>query len=146
VAVPPTESQLAGRLSSPRILVAEADPASAEFMQVYLEAKGYEVVVARDSKQALESFASAEFDLLILDVHIPLYGGAEVVQMLREPPLGHRIKIMALTADTRWTLREEMKRLGVDAYLIKPLSSSRLGTEVARLLDPPLPNRGVPRR
>jgi CheY-like chemotaxis protein len=121
-------------MSSSRILVAEDDPASLEMVQMYLESKGYEVSAAPDGNRALDMAGSGEFDLLILDVHMPLYGGHEVLQMLRKRLLVHPIKIIALTADTRWELRDEMKRDGVDGYLIKPVSLSELGKEVTRLL------------
>ena len=101
---------------------------------MYLESKGYEVGAAPDGNRALDMAGSGEFDLLILDVHMPLYGGQEVLQMLRKRLLVHPIKIIALTADTRWVLRDEMKRDGVDGYLIKPVSLSELGKEVTRLL------------
>jgi len=121
-------------MSVPRILVAEDDPASLEIVQVYLESKGYKVSAAPDGNRALDMAGSGEFDLLILDVHMPLYGGQEVLQMLRKRLLVHPIKIIALTADTRWVLRDEMKRDGVDGYLVKPVSLSELGKEVTRLL------------
>lgn len=103
-------------------------------VQMYLESKGYEVSAAPDGNRALDMAGSGEFDLLILDVHMPLYGGQEVLQMLRKRLLVHPIKIIALTADTRWELRDEMKRDGVDGYLIKPINLSELGKEVTRLL------------
>jgi CheY-like chemotaxis protein len=71
-------------MSLPRILVAEDDPASLELVQTYLESKGYQVGVALDGNRALDMAASGEFDLLILDVHMPLYGGVEVLKMLRK--------------------------------------------------------------
>lgn len=54
--------------------------------------------------------------------------------MLRERFSNHPIKIIALTGDTTWALREEMQLYGVDSYLIKPVSLWQLGKEVARLL------------
>src|ERR1700681_2624351 len=114
------------RVSRPRILVAEDDPANLELLQTFLESRGYEVATALDGKRALKMGSSGGFALLLLDVHMPLYGGLEVLQMLRKN-LNHPIKIIALTGDTTWTLREEMKRDGVDSYLIKPVSLSRLG-------------------
>jgi DNA-binding response OmpR family regulator len=125
------------QLSGQRILVAEDDPASLELVQVYLESRGYEVAAATDGNRALDMGASGEFDLLILDVHMPLYGGLEVLQMLRKRLASHQIKIIALTGDTRWALRDEMKRLGVDSYMIKPVSLAQLGADVARLLGQP---------
>jgi CheY-like chemotaxis protein len=121
-------------MSAARILVAEDDPASLELLHAYLESHGYEVGAAPDGNRALDMAASGEFDLLIMDVHMPLYGGQEVLLMLRKRLLVHPIKIIALTADTRWALRDEMKRNGVDGYLIKPVSLSELGKELTRLL------------
>jgi CheY-like chemotaxis protein len=130
-------------LTSSRILVADDDPTFVELVQVFLEANGYEVGTAFDGNRALDMGASGDFDLLILDVHMPMYGGAEVLQMLRKRLLSKPLKIIALTADTRWVIREEMQRDGVDGYLVKPVSLSQLGTEVARMLAIPTPRRKV---
>lgn len=119
-----------------RILVAEDDAASFELLCAYLESNGYTVGGASDGNRALDMAASGQYDLLILDVHMPLYGGQEVLQMLRKRLLAHPIKIIALTADTRWALRDEMMADGVDGYLVKPVSLSELGKELTRLLAP----------
>jgi CheY-like chemotaxis protein len=121
-------------MTASRILVAEDDPASLELLRAYLESHGYMVGAAPDGNRALEMAASGEFDLLILDVHIPLYEGQEVLHMLRKRLLVHPLKIIALTADTRWALRDEMLADGVDGYLLKPVSLSELGKELTRLL------------
>jgi CheY-like chemotaxis protein len=121
-------------MTASRILVAEDDPASLELLRAYLESQGYMVGAAPDGNRALEMAASGEFDLLILDVHIPLYEGQEVLHMLRKRLLVHPLKIIALTADTRWALRDEMLADGVDGYLLKPVSLSELGKELTRLL------------
>jgi len=117
-----------------RILVAEDDPASLEVVQSYLEYQGYEVSAAPDGNRALEMGGSGEFDLVILDIHMPLYDGQEVIHMLRKRFLNHPIKVIALTADTGWAVREGMQHEGVDGYLVKPVSLTVLGQEVTRLL------------
>jgi CheY-like chemotaxis protein len=122
------------QVTAPRILVAEDDPASVELVQVYLESKGYEVALAPDGNRALDMGGSGEFDLLILDMHMPLYGGVEVLQMLRKRFLQHPIKVLALTADSGSDLYDELKRDGVDGYLTKPVELAKLGAEVAKLL------------
>jgi CheY-like chemotaxis protein len=121
-------------LTVARILVADDDPASLELVQVYLESKGYEVACASDGNRALELSESGEFDLLILDVHMPLYEGVEVLQMLRKRFINHPIKIIALTADTRSALRAKLVREGIDGYLTKPVRLAELGGEITRLL------------
>ncbi len=121
-------------MSVARILIAEDDPASLELVQVYLESKGYEVSSASDGNRALELGESGEFDLLILDIHMPLYEGVEVLQMLRKRFLHHPIKVIALTADAGSGLRDDLFREGIDGYLTKPVSLAELGEEVTRVL------------
>lgn len=121
-------------MSAPRILVAEDDPASMALLHVYLEAKGYDVAAAYDGNRALYLGGSGEFDLLILDVHMPLYEGVEVLQMLRKRFLHHPIKIIALTADADSGLRDELMNEGIDSYLTKPVNLEILAEEVERLL------------
>ncbi len=121
-------------MSVARILIAEDDPASLELVQVYLESKGYEVSSASDGNRALELGESGEFELLILDIHMPLYEGVEVLQMLRKRFLHHPIKVIALTADAGSGLRDELFREGIDGYLTKPVSLAELGEEVTRVL------------
>jgi CheY-like chemotaxis protein len=121
-------------MTASRILVAEDDPASLELLRAYLESMGHMVGAAPDGNRALEMAASGEFDLLILDVHMPLYDGQEVLHMLRKRLLVHPLKVIALTADTRGAVRDEMMADGVDGYLLKPVSLSELGKELTRLL------------
>jgi CheY-like chemotaxis protein len=120
-----------------RILVVEDDPASLELVQVFLESEGYDVQAALDGNRALDLGGTGVFDLMILDMHMPLYGGVEVLQMMRKRFLHHPMKIIALTADARPELREELLREGIDGYLTKPVSLSELRSEVERLLAAP---------
>jgi CheY-like chemotaxis protein len=119
-----------------RILVAEDDPASLELVQTFLEGEGYDVEAALDGNRALDLGGSGAFDLLILDMHMPMYGGVEVLQMMRKRFLHHPMKILALTADATPELHDELVREGIDGYLTKPVSLSELGAEVSRLLGP----------
>jgi len=121
-------------VKTPRILVAEDDPSSLKLVQVFLESEGYEVEAALDGNRALDLAGSGDFNLLILDIHMPLYGGVEVLQMLRKRFLHHPMRIIAVTADSRPELRDELMREGIDGYLIKPVSLELLGAEVRRLL------------
>jgi len=123
-------------VKSQRVLVAEDDPASLELVQAFLESEGYDVEAALDGNRALDLAGSGDFNLLILDIHMPLYGGVEVLQMLRKRFLHHPMKIIALTADARPELRDELMREGIDGYLTKPVSLMELRAEVGRLLSP----------
>ena len=125
-----------------RILVAEDDPASFDLLQVFLELQGYQVAAAPDGNRAIAMGGSGGFDLLILDVHMPLYGGVEVLRMLRKRHVLRPIKIIALTADALPEVRKALEDGGIDSYLTKPVVLTKLNAEVRRLLaerQEPLP-------
>ena len=117
-----------------RILVAEDDPASAELLTYFLESKGYEVSTASDGNRALEMGTNGGFDLVILDVHMPMYDGVEILQFLRKRHMLHPIKVIAVTGDLSDEAREAMADGGIDSFLTKPVDLSLLNDEVSRLM------------
>lgn len=121
-------------MSKPKILIAEDDPADLDLYQEYLESRGYEVTAASDGNRALHMGGTGQFDLMILDIHMPLYDGVEVLHMLRKRFLHRPIKVMAVTADVDSTLLDRLHVEGVDSYATKPIDLQAFGDEVARLL------------
>ena len=117
-----------------RILVAEDDEASLELLRQYLDMLDYSVASAPDGNRALDMGGSGEFDLMILDVHMPLYDGTEVLRMLRARHRLHPIKVIALTADDLPETRQELDRAGLDGFLAKPVSLGELKREIERVL------------
>src|SRR5438105_3824745 len=67
-----------------RILVADDDPASADLLKYFLESHGFTVETAPDGNRALEMGTSGEFQLVILDMHMPMYDGVEGLEFLRK--------------------------------------------------------------
>lgn len=116
-----------------RILVADDDPAGAELLTYFLKSLGFEVVTAPDGNQALEMGASGDFQLVILDVHMPMYDGVEVLELLRKRHLLHPIKVIALTGDLSDSVRHALDAGHVDAFLPKPVDLHQLRQEVERL-------------
>ena len=119
---------------SPRILVADDDPASAELLTYFLESNGFEVTTAADGNRALEMGTSGNFALVILDVHMPMYDGVEVLQFLRKRYKLHPIKVIALTGDSSDEVRSALASGGIDSFITKPVDLTLLRQEVDRLL------------
>ena len=117
-----------------RILVAEDDAASADLLQSFLESEGFEVATAADGNRAIELGNSGTFQLAVLDVHLPLYDGVEVLELLRRRHVLHPIRVIGLTADLSDDVRRSLETMGVDAYLTKPVDLGELRRAVARLL------------
>jgi CheY-like chemotaxis protein len=116
-----------------RILVADDDPASAELLMYFLETNGFSVVTVPDGNQALEMGTSGDFQLVILDVHMPMYDGVEVLEMLRKRHVLHPIKVIALTGDSSESVRAALESGHIDAFLTKPVDLDLLRDEVRRL-------------
>ena len=117
-----------------RVLVADDDPASAELLMYFLESKGLTVVTAPDGNQAVEQGASGDFDVVILDVHMPMYDGVEVLDLLRKRHVLRPIKVIAVTGDISDSVRGALEGGHIDAYFTKPVDLPLLGAEVERLL------------
>jgi DNA-binding response OmpR family regulator len=118
---------------SHRVLVADDDEASADLLKHFLEAKGFEVVTAADGNQAVELGSEGDFALVILDVHMPIYDGVEVLDLLRRRHVLHPVKVIALTADLSEQVRVALDSGRIDAYLTKPVELAELAAHVDRL-------------
>jgi DNA-binding response OmpR family regulator len=116
-----------------RILLVDDDAEIIEAMRYALEAKGYEILVARDGNQGLALAEREDPDLVILDMMMPKRSGFLVLEKLRRTrPVPMRIIMITANEGSRHKAYAEM--LGVDDYIRKPFPMDRLLTSVARLL------------
>jgi len=118
---------------SGRILVADDDPASAELLTYFLESHGFQVSTVDDGNRALELGTSGDYELVILDVHMPTYDGIEVLQFLRKRHVLRPIKVIALTGDLSDDVRRALESNGIDSFITKPVDLALLREEVNRL-------------
>jgi len=117
-----------------QILVADDDPVSAELLTYFLEANGFDVATASDGNRAVEMGTSGDYQLVILDFHMPMYDGGEVLEMIRKRHVLHPIKVIALTGDVSDDVRDALEGGGIDSILTKPVDLTRLREEIDRLL------------
>ena len=115
-----------------RILVIEDEKKTAGFLAKGLREAGFAVEIARDGETGLEKARATKFDLLIVDIMLPIKDGWEVVVELRRD--GVRTPILFLTA--RDSVRDRVKglELGADDYLVKPFAFSELLARVRSVL------------
>ena len=86
-----------------------------------LERKGYAVHMAEDGPHALECLSQQPFDLVLLDVEMPIMSGLEVLQVLRATYTPTQLPIIMVTAKTQSTDIVEALRLGANDYVTKPI-------------------------
>jgi two-component system, OmpR family, response regulator MprA len=115
-----------------KILVVDDERAVRESLRRALTLEGYEVDLAVDGEDALESVRRAEPDALILDVLMPVLDGLEVSRRLRRS--GSRVPILMLTARDAVENRVEGLDAGADDYLTKPFALEELLARMRALL------------
>ena len=93
-----------------------------------LQKRGYRVVIANNGREALTAVERQRFDLILMDLQMPEMGGLETTAAIRlkEKNSVKRIPIVALTANPMSESREICLAAGMDDYLSKPISRSRL--------------------
>lgn len=121
-------------IGGPRILVVDDDPASCELVAYSLKPLGYRVAIAADGNRALNMGMEDDIGLVILDVHMPMCDGIEILAMLRERHRMRPLKVLALTGDESAEVRTAMEMKGVDGFLTKPVDLQSLRQEVSRLM------------
>jgi CheY-like chemotaxis protein len=113
---------------SRRILLVEDDPTICEVMIALLRKRGWEAVAAKDGLMALQLWGNGGFDLILMDIQMPLLDGIQVTRAIRvkEQKRGGHIPIIALTAHATREDREECLQAGMDGFLTKPAASADL--------------------
>ncbi|CAL4868943.1 Aerobic respiration control sensor protein ArcB [Asticcacaulis sp. MM231] len=111
------------------ILLAEDYEGNIIVAQAMLEEQGYDVIVARTGKAAVEAFRAGGFDLVLMDVQMPEMDGYEATRLIREGeasgPGGH-IPIIGVTANALVGDREKCLAAGMDDYMSKPFNPAQL--------------------
>jgi signal transduction histidine kinase/DNA-binding response OmpR family regulator len=114
--------------TSLRILLAEDNPVNQRLASHLLEKRGHSVVVAGNGREALEALKKGRFDLMFMDVQMPVMDGFEATRAIRklEDGSGIRLPIVALTAHAMKGDREKCLAAGMDGYLTKPIRPQEL--------------------
>jgi two-component system response regulator MprA len=115
-----------------RILVVDDEPAVRRALERALRLENYEVSLAADGEEALDSLASSPADAVILDVAMPRLDGLEVCRRLRKS--GDRTPVLMLTARDAIEDRVIGLDVGADDYLVKPFALRELQARLRALL------------
>jgi two-component system sensor histidine kinase RpfC len=106
-----------------RILVVEDNPANRRVAAKTLELAGYHVDVADSGPSALVNVACESYDLLLLDMELPGFGGLELLARLRSQ-FGDEVRAVVLTANATEEAKDACLAAGADGFLTKPISGA----------------------
>ena len=121
---------LAGRA----ILLAEDNPINQEVVQGLLEMVGVRVTIASDGLQVIQFLNKQSFDLVLMDVHMPIMDGFEATTEIRKDPRFAALPIIALTANALEGDRERCVTAGMNDYIAKPLDPAQMFAALIRHL------------
>ncbi len=129
----PAEEATSWRFASQQVLVVDDGAENRELVRLVLEAQGLRVEEAENGQLALERVAGGHFDLILMDMQMPVMDGFSATRRLREE--GRTLPIIALTANAMKGFEQELLTAGCTAYLTKPVDIDRLVDTVAQILD-----------
>ena len=148
----PEEAEAVSPLSGMNFLCAEDNAINAEILELLLETKGARCTICSNGQEIVDAFASVkpgEYDMILMDVQMPVMDGLEATQRIRsgENPLGRTIPILAMTANAFLEDMQKSRDAGMDEHLSKPVDINALEQTVKRfrVTPPPKINSGIAR-
>ncbi len=141
--VPATEPKAAERsgasdsmkeLAGKRILVAEDNKINFFVANKFLESWGVKVTHVENGALALEEIKRQEFDLILMDLHMPVMDGIEATRLIRSSPDKNisQIPIVALTAAVMSEAHDKIENLAINDYVLKPFKPKDLYDRIAK--------------
>jgi signal transduction histidine kinase/FixJ family two-component response regulator len=125
----------AARLRGARVLLTDDNAINRQVARLFLQPQGAEITEAVNGREALDALARDAFDLVLLDVHMPVMDGVETIRRIRESTANWRsIPVIALTADAMAGDRERLLAIGMTGYVAKPIDQTELLSTIAAVL------------
>ena len=119
-----------------KILLAEDNPINSQFMKTVLENMGHVVTHAVNGKVALDDLKANSFELVLMDIEMPVMNGVDALGALRhlESFGGKPMKVIAMTAYALMGDKEKYLKMGFDGYVSKPFKTKELIDEMVRVV------------
>jgi PAS domain S-box-containing protein len=118
-----------------RLLVAEDNPMNRRVVELLLAQSGLQITFAEHGKEAVEKFTSNRFDLVLMDLQMPIMGGLAAMRAIREWERQNRrppTPILAVSANATDEHVQEAKEAGADDHVAKPIVREVLFEAIAR--------------
>lgn len=120
------------------ILIAEDTPDNQMILQAFLEKQAHRVTLARNGREVLDFFERQSFDLVLMDMQMPILDGYQATRALREYEVTHERARTPVIAVTAYSLQEELQKCleaGCDDYITKPIRPAILYAKLSHYLE-----------
>jgi signal transduction histidine kinase/ActR/RegA family two-component response regulator len=134
--LPERFASTSGSMTPRRILLVEDVELNRDIIRTVLERKGHEVVLAENGEQAVDLARQGGFDLILMDVHMPVLDGLDATRFIRAlPDAAAEVPIVALTANVMVTEQAKCLNAGMNAVLMKPIEWDRVWATIDELCN-----------
>ena len=133
----PASLPVSPRRTHLKVLLAEDDRVSSLITQRELEKAGHDVTAVADGRQALVALQREDYDVVLMDVQMPVMDGVEATKAIRNGGAGADkagIPIVAITAYAMVGDKEKFLQAGMDDYVVKPVESQKLREAIQKVV------------
>jgi two-component system, OmpR family, alkaline phosphatase synthesis response regulator PhoP len=116
-----------------RLLVCEDNKLVVKTLSLVLKRDGFEVDLAEDGNKAFEYLHNSNYDLILVDIHLPFHSGLEIIKFLRSD-LKKRTPVLVLSAFSDQEMQRQAGEMEIDGYIVKPFNPSDLIRKIRSIL------------
>lgn len=113
--------QAAAGLANTRVLLVEDNPLNRQIASELLRNAGLKVVTANDGQQALDLLADNEFDIVLMDIQMPVMDGLQTTRRIRNQPKFIDLPVIAMSAGVTLSERQQCQAAGMSDFIAKPI-------------------------
>jgi len=117
-----------------KILIVDDDPTTRKLLGLFLRSKGYEVAYAENGIDGLEKIGTENPNMVISDLNMPYMDGIEFVKSVRSDPTRAELPILMVTTEGDPEERERALSVGVNGYLVKPVTAEVVIQHIRHIL------------
>jgi DNA-binding response OmpR family regulator len=117
-----------------KILICEDNPMAMKTLSVVLEREGYNADVADDGNVGIEMLQKNDYDLLVIDIHLPYRSGLELIKFVRSEQ-GKDTPVIILSAFSDNQMQRQAGELGISDYIVKPFNPVDLVAKIKSILN-----------
>jgi CheY-like chemotaxis protein len=124
-----------------KILIADDNPVNLDLATRLLRKKGHEITSAENGKEAVELFLQGSFDVILMDLEMPVIGGIEAARQIRAKEKALSVEtpaytpIIAMTAHDQETERTACLVVGMDGFISKPISIKTINQTIHDIIQ-----------
>ena len=122
-------------MASKNVLIAEDSSVIQNLAKKILEFQNFKITAVKNGEQVIQLLDKETFDIVLLDINMPVMDGMECVQAIRENEATANLPVIAITGNARNYTEEEYKAAGFNEVLMKPLNFDLLVKVVKDLTE-----------